>query len=217
MTEKGGAADPVAEAPCPTVAATVSATEGRPARLPGEIWVLVGTAFLVAIGYGLVSPALPSFARAFGVGISAASAVVSAFAVFRLGFAPFSGRLVNAFGERRTFIAGLLVVAGSTGACAVAHSYWQLLTFRAVGGIGIGEIQPAHLALIGELQEALEHMALAAARAMAERAGLQRVELRPAMATGIHEPEIVPLLHRRISRLSIQTTFCMAYIYHLHA
>lgn len=126
-------------------------TEQRSTRLPREIWVLVATAFLVAIGYGLVSPALPSFARTFGVGISAATAVVSAFAVFRLGFAPVSGRLVNAFGERRIFIAGLLVVAGSTGACAVAHTYWQLLMFRAVGGIGSTMFTVSALSLLIKL------------------------------------------------------------------
>ena len=46
--------------------------------------------------------------------------------------------------------------------------------------------------------DGLYHVALAAARASAERAGLERVELRPAMAARIHEPEIVTLLHRRI-------------------
>lgn len=117
-------------------AAPVAAAPGRPGRMPREIWVLVGSAFLVAIGYGLVAPALPTFARSFGVGISAASVVISVFAFFRLAFAPTSGRLVNAFGERRIYLIGLLVVAGSTGACAVAQSYWQLLAFRGIGGIG---------------------------------------------------------------------------------
>jgi MFS family permease len=98
--------------------------------------VLVGAAFLVAVGFGLVAPALPTFARSFDVGITAASAVISAFSVFRLGFAPVSGRLVTALGERRVFLFGLVVVAASTGACALAQSYWQLLLFRAVGGIG---------------------------------------------------------------------------------
>jgi MFS transporter, DHA1 family, tetracycline resistance protein len=101
-----------------------------------EIWTLVGAAFLVAIGFGLVAPALPTFARGFGVGVAWASAVISAFAFMRLGFAPAAGRLVNTFGERRMFLLGLLVVAGSTSACAVAQSYWQLLVFRAVGGVG---------------------------------------------------------------------------------
>lgn len=108
----------------------------RPSRLPREVWVLVGAAFLIAIGFGLVAPALPTFARSFDVGVTAASAVISAFSVFRLGFAPISGRLVNAFGERWVFLIGLAVVAVSTGACALAQSYWQLLVFRALGGIG---------------------------------------------------------------------------------
>jgi MFS family permease len=107
-----------------------------PPRLPREIWVLVCAAFLVAVGYGLVAPALPTFARSFHVGITAATAVISAFALFRLGFAPVSGRLVNALGERRVFLLGVGIVALSTGACAVAQTYWQLLLFRALGGIG---------------------------------------------------------------------------------
>src|SRR5205085_11872549 len=73
---------------------------------------------------------------------------------------------------------------------------------RPVGGIGIGEIEAADLAIVGELQEALEHMPPAAARAASERPGLQRVELRPAMAGGIHESEIVTLLHRRAPLLA---------------
>src|SRR5581483_8393193 len=151
MTEESRTAGSVADPSRSSDAGLAALTGGRPPRLPGEIWVLVATAFLVAVGYGLVSPALPSFARTFGVGISAASAVVSAFAVFRLGFAPVSGRLVNAFGERRIFIIGLLVVAGSTGACALAHSYWQLLTFRAVGGVGSTMFTVSALSLLVKL------------------------------------------------------------------
>ncbi len=140
----------------PTATVPTASVPGQPGpesvgRLPSEIWVLVGSAFLVAIGYGLVAPALPSFARSFGVGITAASAVISAFAFFRLGFAPVSGRLVNTFGERRIFLIGLLVVAGSTGACAVAHSYWQLLAFRGVGGIGSTMFTVSALSLLVRL------------------------------------------------------------------
>jgi len=57
-------------------------------RLPGAIRVLVGTSFVVALGYGIVAPALPLFAGGFGVGTAAVSAVISAFAVFRIAFAP---------------------------------------------------------------------------------------------------------------------------------
>ena len=105
-------------------------------RLPREIRVLAAAAFVIAIGYGLVAPALPTFARSFDVGVTAASAVISAFALFRLVFAPVSGRLVARVGELRTYLLGLGIVAASTGACAFAAEYWQLLVFRSLGGIG---------------------------------------------------------------------------------
>ena len=105
-------------------------------RLPREIRVLAAAAFVIAIGYGLVAPALPTFARSFDVGVTAASAVISAFALFRLVFAPVSGRLVSRLGELRTYLLGLGIVAVSTGACAFAAEYWQLLVFRSLGGIG---------------------------------------------------------------------------------
>ncbi len=107
-----------------------------PTRLPREIWVLVAGAFVIAVGYGLVAPALPTFARSFDVGVTAASFVISAFAIFRLAFAPLSGRLVNRLGELRVYQTGLAIVALSTGACAFAQDYWQPLLFRSLGGIG---------------------------------------------------------------------------------
>ena len=39
-------------------------------------------------------------------------------------------------GELRTYLLGLGIVAASTGACAFAAEYWQLLVFRSLGGIG---------------------------------------------------------------------------------
>ena len=39
-------------------------------------------------------------------------------------------------GERRVYVAGLLIVSVSTATCAFAQTYWQLLVFRAIGGIG---------------------------------------------------------------------------------
>ncbi|MQY31756.1 Multidrug resistance protein MdtH [Nocardia sp. RB56] len=117
-------------------------------RLPVEIWVLIVSAFVVALGYGLVAPALPQFARSFGVGITAASAIVSAFAGMRLLFAPISGRLVQRLGERTVYLSGLLIVALSTGACALAQSYWELIVLRALGGIGSTMFTVSSLGLV---------------------------------------------------------------------
>lgn len=107
-----------------------------PAGVPQQIKVLIAAAFVIAVGYGIVAPVLPQFASSFGVGVAGASAVVSAFALCRLVFAPASGAAVNRLGERPTYLIGLLVVAVSSAATAFAQTYWQLLLFRGLGGIG---------------------------------------------------------------------------------
>ncbi|WP_040797786.1 MFS transporter [Nocardia higoensis] len=117
-------------------------------KLPAEIWVLVGAAFVIAVGYGLVAPVLPQFARGFGVGFTAASAIISAFALMRLLFAPFSGVLVQRLGERWVYLSGLGIVAVSTGLCAFSQTYWQLLVLRSLGGIGSTMFTVSSLALV---------------------------------------------------------------------
>ena len=105
-------------------------------RLPRQIWVLSAASFMIAIGYGIVAPTLPVFVRSFDVGITAASLVISVFALSRLLFAPVSGRIVGRFGELPAYLVGLGIVAVSTGACAFATAYWQLIALRLLGGIG---------------------------------------------------------------------------------
>ncbi|MGO3328044.1 MFS transporter [Gordonia sp. (in: high G+C Gram-positive bacteria)] len=117
-------------------------------QLPRGLWVLLAANVVIALGYGLIAPALPIFASDFGVGVTAASVVVSAFAMMRLAFAPATGRLVTKLGERRIYLTGLLIVALSTLACAFAQDYWQLLVFRAAGGIGSTMFSVSAMALL---------------------------------------------------------------------
>ncbi|MDY6999933.1 MAG: MFS transporter [Actinomycetota bacterium] len=117
-------------------------------RLPREVWVLVVANVVVALGYGVVAPVLPQYARHFGVSISAATFVITAFAVMRLAGAPPAGLLVQRLGERRIYLSGLLIVALSTGACAFAQTYWQLLLFRSLGGLGSAMFTVSSLGLM---------------------------------------------------------------------
>lgn len=119
--------------------------------LPKEIWILVTGSFIVAVGMGIVAPALPTFAASFDVGVTAASMVISGFAFMRLAFAPVSGRLVSWFGERPIYVWGITIVGISTTACAFAGSYWQLLVFRGLGGTGSTMFTVSALALLVRL------------------------------------------------------------------
>lgn len=127
-------------------------TPARPAQerpsVPAEIKALVAAAFVIAVGFGLITPVLPQFAQSFDVGVTAASVIVSAFAFFRLLFAPAGGALVTRLGERPVYILGLVIVALSTGASAFAQSYWQLLIFRSLGGIGSTMFTVSAMALL---------------------------------------------------------------------
>ncbi len=127
-----------------------SSRSARP-PIPGEIAVLVAAAFVIAIGFGLVAPVLPAYARSFDVGVAAASVVVSAFAFFRLVFAPVGGALVSRLGERPVYLTGLLIVAASSLATAFAQSYVQLLVFRGLGGIGSTMFTVSAMALLVRL------------------------------------------------------------------
>lgn len=104
--------------------------------LPREVKVLAGVAFAVAVGFGVVAPAIPVFAREFDVGVTAASAVISVFAAMRFVSALGAGRLVDLFGQRRMLALGIAVVAVSSALAGLSQSYGQLLMLRGVGGVG---------------------------------------------------------------------------------
>ena len=104
--------------------------------LPREVSVLAAIAFCVALGFGIVIPAIPLFARTFGVSAFAASAVISVFAAMRLVSSPPAGWLVNRFGARIIMSTGLAIVAVSSLFAGLATDYGQLLVLRGIGGTG---------------------------------------------------------------------------------
>lgn len=120
-------------------------------KLPFEVWALVAGAFTVALGYGVVAPAIPQFALEFGVSNFAASAIVSAFAGMRLVSAPLAGWIVARFGERFSYTLGILIVAVSTGAAALAQDYTQFVVLRGAGGVGSTMFTVAATALLVKL------------------------------------------------------------------
>jgi len=107
-----------------------------PQGLPREVYVLGLIAFCVAVGFGVLVPVLPVFARSFGVDNFAVGAVVSAFAALRLVTSPFCGRLIDTFGERLVMAVGIFIVALSSGLAGISASYVQLLVLRGIGGVG---------------------------------------------------------------------------------
>lgn len=92
--------------------------------------------FFVAVGFGLIIPALPIFASSFGVNKTAIGLIISSFAIVRFSSGLVAGKFVDKFGERSVLGFGLFMVSFFTLLTALAQNYEQLLIFRSLGGLG---------------------------------------------------------------------------------
>ncbi|MDQ3955002.1 MAG: MFS transporter [Actinomycetota bacterium] len=90
----------------------------------------------VAVGFSLVIPVLPAFARSFGVGLAVVGLVQFVFGFTRFSFGIVGGLVIDRFGERNATVAGILVVSASSYASGFAQSFWQLVIARGIGGAG---------------------------------------------------------------------------------
>jgi len=107
--------------------------------LPPEVVVLTAVAFSVALGFGIVAPAIPLFA---------AGGVISVFALVRFASAPLAGRLVNGAGERVVLATGIGIVGVSSLLAGLSGSYLQLVVLRGVGGFGSALFTVSSFALL---------------------------------------------------------------------
>ena len=105
-------------------------------ELPVEVTAMSAVAFSVALGFGIVAPVIPAFAKEFGVTTLAADAVISVFAGMRLVSAPPAAKLLDMFGERAVLSYGLLIVSASSFAAGLSQTYTQLIVLRGLGGLG---------------------------------------------------------------------------------
>ena len=104
--------------------------------LPREVAILTAISFTVALGFGIVSPDIPAFARHFGVSTAAAASVVSAFALMRIVGALPAGRLADRFGEPVVMATGIAIVAVSSIVAGFSGSFAELIILRGAGGLG---------------------------------------------------------------------------------
>lgn len=93
-------------------------------------------AMTLAVGTGIVIPALPVYAKSFGVSFEVASLVII---VQQLGTTLSSlpiGLLMDRIGRRRVVLGGPILLAISSMLSAMAQSFPELLVYRFIGGVG---------------------------------------------------------------------------------
>jgi MFS family permease len=104
-------------------------------RLP-EVRTSIAGTFIIMVGFGILSPILPLYARSFGVGLDSVGVLVASFSVTRLVIDPFTGVIIRRLGERRAVVLGAIVVGATTALAAVAPTFTLLVVFRGAGGAG---------------------------------------------------------------------------------
>jgi MFS transporter, DHA1 family, multidrug resistance protein len=92
--------------------------------------------FVVMLGFGIIAPILPLYARSFGVGYADAGLLISSYAFTRLICDPFTGPIVDRYGERVVATAGLMFVGVSSVLTGLAPTFTLAVVFRGVGGAG---------------------------------------------------------------------------------
>lgn len=117
-------------------------------NLPRDVQILSVVALFVAIGFGVMVPVLPVFARSFEVSQFQVGAVISAFALARLLMSPFCGPINQVIGERVALGIGIGIVAISTAAAGLSRNYLQLLLLRGAGGLGSAMFSVSAMSLL---------------------------------------------------------------------
>jgi MFS family permease len=99
--------------------------------------------FVDLLGFGILIPVIPLYARSFGADEFTASLLIAAFSVFQFAFAPILGRISDRRGRRPVLLVSLF---GSTIAWTLfglAEALWVLFLARIVAGAMGGNIATA--------------------------------------------------------------------------
>jgi MFS family permease len=117
----------------------VTATERAPVFISirsAEFRAVIGTTLFIMLGFGMIVPALPQFAKVLGVGEAGVGVVLFTFGLTRLIGDFFAGSLIERYGERVMAAAGAGIVGISSLAAGESRTYWELVLLRGMGGFG---------------------------------------------------------------------------------
>jgi len=128
----------------------LDAVEGRaePPRHALLLAVCCLAQFMVILDVAIVNVALPSIQASLGFSETDLQWIVNAYTITFAGFLMLSGRAADLFGQRRTFVSGLLVFALASLAGGTAGSQGLLVGARALQGLGGALMAAASLAII---------------------------------------------------------------------
>src|SRR5215472_13224628 len=138
-----------------TGGAAVPGGPGEPAFLSHKQIMVILPGLLLAMMLAMldqliVSTALPRIVGDLG-GVSHLSWVVTAYILASTVTTPFYGKLGDMYGRKKLFIFAIAVFLAGSALSGLAHSMAQLITFRAIQGLGAGGLMVGSMATLGEI------------------------------------------------------------------
>jgi EmrB/QacA subfamily drug resistance transporter len=129
-------------------------TEPAPAAgfTPTQRWVLALAAagsFMAVLDAMVVTTALDTLRHELAASVTALEWTVNAYSLSFAALLMTGAALGDRFGRRQMYIAGLLLFAASSAACALAPNTAWLIAGRAVQGMGAALVMPIAMALLG--------------------------------------------------------------------
>lgn len=118
-------------------------------RMAVTIGVMTGM-FLAALEATVVGTAMPTVIASLG-GLQHYSWVFSAYLLTSTVTVPVWGKLSDLYGRRRLFQIGIAVFLVGSVFSGMSTSMFQLITFRAIQGLGAGALVPLAMTIIGDI------------------------------------------------------------------
>ena len=149
------AAIPQSEPASPLQAAASPAAPSvpaHPARVPVNKWlVTISISFgtlMGAIDSSIVNVALPHIRGAVGATLQEITAIATGYAVALVLVMPLTAFLSRQFGQKRVYMACLVLFLAGSLLCGFATSLTTLVIYRVLQGLGAGALQPTEQAIL---------------------------------------------------------------------
>jgi EmrB/QacA subfamily drug resistance transporter len=110
--------------------------------------VFVSAMFINIMDQTVVNVALPTLSRDFGVQLAAVSGVVTAYLVTLAVVMPASGWIGDRLGPKLVMLSSIAIFTAASALCGLSTSLPELITFRAIQGIGGGMLVPVGMAML---------------------------------------------------------------------
>src|SRR5437764_3830441 len=121
-------------------------------RKPVNKWlVTVSITFgtlMGAIDASIVNVAVPHLTGSLGVTVEQITWVTTGFVIATVMVMPLTGFLARLFGQKRVYLASLVLFIAGSALCGMAHTLPLLVIFRILQGLGAGALQPTEQAIL---------------------------------------------------------------------